>query len=179
MSENQPIPEKEDILKTILPIVDSGGFLEKEHIDQLKELFLEDRVVSKDEAELLFYIKNKTEDSENMELMHPGPEKIPGFKDLFVQALTSYILFTGNTPGSLDTIEFIWLSDHIDEDYNFDYMERELLINIALKAETLPPNFYTLADQFEEKVVKQASLHSEDVSEHHKNFLSRLKSLLK
>lgn len=167
-----------EVLQDIVLLIQAGKLPTAEQIDELRQCLLKDRVVSAEEADLLFYIKNTAADKATMKLQHQGPSAIPGFSELFVEAITSNLLFTGETPGALDTLEFIWLSNHIRQDYNYDNLERELLINIAMKAENLPVNFHELTKKFADDLEENKQNLSDEECQNRLSFLDRLKSLL-
>ncbi len=116
------------------------GFIEKAKSDEpiedsdlqtLHALMIADHVVSREEADALFLIR----------VGRPELEDSETFQTLFVNALTSFLLYTGETPGSVDNIEWIWLSDRIGLDGEYTPLEKALVKNLALRAENLPANF--------------------------------------
>jgi hypothetical protein len=126
------------VLKAMRQKVENGDWPSDKDFKWVRGLITEDGQVSRDEAEALFTMKT----------MAGGRGVTAAFTDLFVQGLTSFLLFTGITPGSLDDKEWIWLSDHISTDGDYDELERALLTNIVQRAEKLPLNFPDLAEKF-------------------------------
>jgi len=167
-----------EALQEVVYLIQGGELPTEEQINALRTCLIKDRIVSTEEAEVLFYIKRQAEKMAIMRFKHQGYSAIPGFDSLFVDAITSNILFTGETPGVLDTIEFIWLSDHITEDYNYDSLERSLLLNIARKAEKLPANFHDLAKNFARHIKENETKPDATTLEDNMSFLDKLKSLL-
>ena len=96
--------------------VETGDWPSDKDFKWVRGLITEDGQVSKAEAEALFLMKT----------MAAGKQITPAFADLFVQGVTSFLLFTGVTQGSLDDREWIWLSDHISADGNYDELEQAL-----------------------------------------------------
>ncbi len=111
----------------------ADGVIDEAEVSAIKQSLLQDHKVTHEEASLLFDLKDF---AENMEY---GPE----FRDLFVNALTSYLLFTGSSPGTLDTVELVWLQERIKNDAQFSDLEKALLYNLKLKATELPVNFHS------------------------------------
>jgi len=122
-------------LQEIIGLVQGGTMPSPAQIDAIQSYLIADRVVSKNEAELMFYLKRE----------FPAIMDVDGFADLFVNGITSFLLYTGETPGALDNIEYIWLQGHFAEDHQFDDFEKRLFINLASRAEDAPANFHELA----------------------------------
>lgn len=133
------------------------------NVAKLKAMMNEDYQVSKEEADALFNIARNNE----------GMAKREDFQEIFVQAITSYLLYRGKTPGSVDAIEWIWLSDQIASDYDFSDLEKQLLANVALLAETLPANFNDTVANFEKHIEEH---QIDDVET--KSLLEKLKSFV-
>jgi hypothetical protein len=54
------------------------------------------------------------------------------------------------SPGFLDDYEWTWLKSMIGEDQELDDLEMRLLLNIAEEATSIPEDFDTFAQSFEE-----------------------------
>lgn len=133
----------------------------EDQLRRVREYIAEDKSVSRKEAEDLFHLKNK----------FPELHDVDGFKDLFVEAITSHVLYTGETAGALGRIEEMWLSDNIARDFAFDDLEEALLMNIALEAVKLPPNFHDMIRRFEQ-------MPEESPIKKKKPFFDKLKGLV-
>jgi hypothetical protein len=80
--------------------------------------------ISRTEAEFLFELNDAT----------AGRANDPGWRDLFVKAVTMYLLFSGDTPDRIDEPEAHWLLTRINGNGRSCDNERELLA--YLKKET-------------------------------------------
>lgn len=130
---------KTEPLKDLARFVAQGVIPNAEEIAALRKALLEDHVVDREEADMLFNIKHKVD----------GIERAVGFTDLFIDAITSHLLYTGETPGVLDNIEYLWLEGQfIDKRDHFDPLDKALLTNIKMKAESVPANFTDLMAKF-------------------------------
>ncbi|MCB1782585.1 MAG: hypothetical protein KDI13_01180 [Alphaproteobacteria bacterium] len=92
----------------------------------------EDGIVDEKEASFLFDIQERID----------GIAAEEGFHDLFVNALTSYLLFDKDAPGTLSTTQFVWLKEHVTADHLYTSLESDLIKNLIVEAETLPPGFH-------------------------------------
>ena len=100
-------------------------------LTMLKDMIVEDGSIDNNEASLIFEIQDNF-------VNKPYSD---AFADFFVNGITSFLLYSGETPGSLDTKEWIWLLDQIAEDGHYTDLEKALLKNIAMKAENVPEDF--------------------------------------
>jgi hypothetical protein len=107
-------------------------------IKRIKNSISADYRVSKEEADLLFSLKDAVP-----EIIHTE-----GFDELFVNGIISFLLYTGETKGSLDNLEYIWLKDHFTADHAYDYLEKKLLTKLIDRAEEVPANLHTLVKKF-------------------------------
>jgi hypothetical protein len=73
--------------------------------------------ISRTEAEFLFELNDATS----------GAPNAPAWRELFVKAITMYLLFAGESPDRVDEAEAHWLIAHIDADKAPDGNERALL----------------------------------------------------
>ena len=130
---------KTEPLKDLARFVAQGVIPNAKEIAALRKALLEDRVVDREEADMLFHIKHQVK----------GIDGVTEFHDLFVDAITSHLLYTGETPGILDNIEFLWLENQFSDKHDrFDALDKALLTNIEMKAESVPVNFADLAAKF-------------------------------
>lgn len=122
-----------ELKNLVAEMVESKRFNEKK-LTEIKSLITDDRRVSLTEASLIIDLKNAYE----------GSDYPQSFFDFYVDGITSFLLYSGNTPGSLDTEELVWLRARLSEDGVLSDIEKALLKNIALRAETLPHDFHSL-----------------------------------
>ena len=120
-----------DILKTLAKNVMEDHEIDTGEIAALKAMIIEDGAVDNHEASQIFELQEHFASSPYSE----------AFAEFFIDGITSFLLYSGETPGSLDTQEWIWLLDQIADDGRYTELEKALLRNIAMKAENLPENF--------------------------------------
>jgi len=111
---------KEDVLKD--GIIDAGEVLE------MHGILFDDGKIDIEEAEMLFEINDAVS----------GKENHASWQDLFVKALTSYVLDDEDSRYEIDEIEAKWLYDHIKSDGAIDANERKLLINLIDNSKNFP-----------------------------------------
>jgi len=121
-------------LKNLVDEIVENKHFNEENLAEIKDLITRDRKVSLTEASLIVDLKNAFE----------GSDYPQSFFDFYVDGITSFLLYSGNTPGSLDTEELVWLRARLSEDGTLSDIEKALLKNIALRAEGLPHDFHSL-----------------------------------
>lgn len=90
-----------------------------------------DGVIDREEADFLFAVNDAVS----------GRKNAPGWKKLFVEALTDYVLCDEVSPGVVDDKEAAYLIKKIQGDKQVDEVELALLVNITAKAKGTPPKF--------------------------------------
>jgi len=100
------------------------GIIDSDEVVALKAAIYEDGVIDTEEAAVLFELADATE----------GNENDSSWDDLFVEALSDYVLADENTPGVVDPAEAAFLISHIEGDGIISDLERKLLANIKAKA---------------------------------------------
>jgi len=85
--------------------------------------------IGRAEAEFLFDLDNATSSARND----------PAWRDLFVKAITMYLLFAGPSPEQVCEAEATWLLEHIDADRHDRDNERALLAYLRQEAQALHP----------------------------------------
>lgn len=131
-----------DHLKQIRSYFADGREPQDNELASIRRCLAADKVVTKEEAELLFELKDAYKSLENNAL----------FDDIFTDGVTSYVLYTGSTPGALEDLEWLWLEGQISADRDYEPIERELLLTIVQRAETLPPQFHALVYDLEKRL---------------------------
>lgn len=156
-------------IKSLIEKIKQDGAIDDQEVKLLKDAILSDCKVSDEDAYLLFELEDL--------LKEKGSCK--DFEELFVGAITSYLLNSGDSPGHLDVKEWVWLQDRISDDHKYSPEEHALLMNIALKAESLPPNFYEWVNHLERHLDDfGGDLDTLDYKDR-TSFLAELKSILK
>lgn len=112
----------------------ADGIIDAAEVKELKKILYADGVINKNEAEILFEINDAVS----------GKVNDTSWDDLFVEAITSYLLNDKNSPGEIDAEEAEWLFEKINGDGQIDGIEKNLLLNLKSKANSLPSNLESL-----------------------------------
>jgi len=115
----------EELVKSIL----ADGKIDVEEVKELRKALFSDGKIDGEEADALFELNDK------------ASEKCPEFKDLFVEAIKSYIL----EDGVIDDEEVDYLKEKITADGQIDENEKALLESLASEVE-LPEELADLLD---------------------------------
>jgi len=112
--------------------------------------------VSKNEADLMFDINDAV----------TGKDNSPGWKPLFVEAVTKHVLEDAATPGVVDVDECNYLIDRIGRDGIVDKTEMALLINVVSHAQSVPDalNEYIL-DSLKAAVLEDGVISAEECTQ--------------
>lgn len=94
--------------------------------------------ISQTEAEFLFELNRTT----------AGADNVPVWRDLFVKAITMYLLFGGPSPDQIDQPEAEWLVGQMRADQTNDPNERALLTYLQQEATSLHPALTPLCQRF-------------------------------
>lgn len=94
--------------------------------------------ISQTEAEFLFELNRTT----------AGADNVPAWRDLFVKAITMYLLFGGPSPDLIDQPEAEWLLGQMRADQANDANERALLTYLQQEATSLHPALMPLCQRF-------------------------------
>ncbi len=156
-------------LQKLMEKVEQDGALDQQEVKLIKDEIVRDRVVSHEEAALLFKLENMTREERASD----------DFSSMFVNGITSYLLYTGETQGRLDDKEWIWLQDRISENHSYSLLERTLLQNLVYKAEDLPENFYDWVNDMETHYRDFKDDKDPKVFEVGTSFVNELKAILK
>jgi len=157
------------ILEIIAKGVQCDGVLNQEELAVLKETLLQDRVVDAREASLLFDIQKHLKANEQAD---------ETFYNLFVHGVTSYLINSDDAPGTLSAQQFAWLQERISEDHLYTELESDLLRNLVVEAETLPPNFHEWLRHLEIHLKDFEGDLDELEYEQRTSFMAELKALI-
>lgn len=116
-------------LRELVTRVIEDGVVDTEEVTEIRGVIYADTVIDTDEATALFEINNAV----------TGNDNAPEWDDLFVEALTDYVLQDEVSPGSVDSEEAAFLIDQIGADGQTDALETRLLENIQAKATSIDP----------------------------------------
>jgi hypothetical protein len=106
----------------------ADGIIDSDEVKTIKKVIYEDGKIDKDEADFLFELNDAVS----------GKDNAPEWKDLFVDAITAFVLEDEVSPNEIDDDEAEYLYDQIKGDGQVDDIERALLENIKAKAKNFP-----------------------------------------
>ena len=112
----------------------ADGIIDYEEVKTIKAVLYEDGKIDKDEADFLFELNDAVS----------GKENAPEWKDLFVDAITAFVLEDEVSPNEIDEDEAEYLYNRIKGDDQVDDIERALLENIKAKAKSFPEKLASL-----------------------------------
>lgn len=106
----------------------ADGIIDSEEVKTIKSVIYEDGKIDKDEADFLFELNDAVS----------GKDNAPEWKNLFVDAITAFVLEDEVSPNEIDDDEAEYLYNQIKGDGQVDDIERALLENIKAKAKNFP-----------------------------------------
>lgn len=106
----------------------ADGIIDAAEVKTIKEAIYEDGKIDKEEAEFLFDINDAVSEKENA----------PEWKELFINAITSFMLEDETSPNEIDDDEAKYLYEKIKGDGQVDELERALLENLKAKSNNFP-----------------------------------------
>ena len=112
----------------------ADGIIDSEEVKTIKAVIYEDGKIDKDEADFLFELNDAVS----------GKENAPEWKDLFVDAITAFVLEDEVSPNEIAEDEAEYLYNQIKGDGQVDDIERALLENIKAKAKSFPAKLASL-----------------------------------
>lgn len=128
-------------LHDILREVAEDGRVDDDEIRAIQARLLDDGEITQDEAEFLFNLNDYIGENELNTTDYP---------EFFLEAIASFLLNDPLSPGRLDDDEWFWLKAMIAEDMELSDLEAQLLVEIAERATSLPPDFDDFAHNFED-----------------------------
>ena len=112
----------------------SDGIIDIEEVETIKHKIYEDGKIDREEANFLFELKDAV----------TGKDNAPEWKELFIDAITAYVLEDEMSPDVIDEDEADYLYEQINGDGQIDDTERALLENIKAKAKNFPEKLASL-----------------------------------
>ncbi len=106
----------------------ADGIIDANEVAELERVLFADGKIDLEEANILFDINNVVS----------GKNNAVSWNNLFIRAISSYLLDDENTPGLIDEDEAEWLYNKIKGDGKIDALERELLIKLKSNAKNFP-----------------------------------------
>ena len=111
-------------LRALEKKVVADGIVDAEEVAKIRERLYADNVIDREEADFLFAVNDRVS----------GNANDPGWKGLFVDALTAHVLEDEVSPGEVDDDETDYLISKIEADGKVDDVELALLVNIVSAA---------------------------------------------
>lgn len=112
----------------------SDGIIDVEEVETIKHKIYEDGKIDREEANFLFELNDAV----------TGKDNAPEWKELFIDAITAYVLEDEMSPDVIDEDEADYLYEQINGDGQIDDTERALLENIKAKAKNFPDKLASL-----------------------------------
>ena len=112
----------------------SDGIIDVEEVETIKHKIYEDGKIDREEANFLFELNDAV----------TGKDNAPEWKELFIDAITAYVLEDEISPDVIDEDEADYLYKQINGDGQIDDTERALLENIKAKAKNFPEKLASL-----------------------------------
>lgn len=106
----------------------ADGIIDANEVKELESVLFTNGIIDADEAKLLFELNDAVSEKDNDS----------SWSDLFVKAISSYVLEDENSKGNIDEQEAKWLYDNIKGDGQIDEIERKLLNNLKSKSSNFP-----------------------------------------
>lgn len=119
---NAPLSE---LVKDIV----ADGVVDADEVKGIRARIYADGVIDKEEADFLFEINDAVS----------GKANDAGWKDLFVEAISKYVLEDEVSPNVIDDDEADYLVQKIQGDGQVDDVEKALIDNIRAKAISVSP----------------------------------------
>ena len=110
----------DDLAKDII----EDGIVDADEVKGMRERLYADGIIDREEADFLFSINDAVS----------GNDNDPGWKELFVEALTKHVLEDEVSPDEVDEDEAKYLIAKIQADGKVDEIELALLVNIIASA---------------------------------------------
>jgi uncharacterized membrane protein YebE (DUF533 family) len=121
-------------LETLKNEILADGIIDAAEVAEVREVLFADGSIETEEAEFLFEINNAVSGNQN----HPS------WSDLFIEAISSYLLDDAKSQGEIDADEAEWLFEKINGDGMIDELERTLLLNLKSKVKSFPSKLESL-----------------------------------
>jgi len=110
------------------------GIIDADEVNEIREVLFADGKIDKEEAEFLFELNDAVS----------GHNNHSSWKDLMVEAVSSFVLDDEESPNEIDDEEADWLIAKVQGDGQIDEIERAILDNIKKKAVKVSPKLHVL-----------------------------------
>jgi hypothetical protein len=115
----------------------ADGIIDAEEVRELDIVLFADGRIDTAEAEFLFELNNAVS----------GKDNHSSWQDLFIKAISSFLLEDDRSAEEIDTEEAEWLYRKIKGDGAIDDVEKALLIHLKKMSKNFPANLASLLDQ--------------------------------
>lgn len=113
-----------ELKKSIL----ADGVIDEQEVKQLREVLYADGIIDKEEADFIFELNDAVS----------GKANHSSWEQLFIEAISSFLLEDETSPGVVDEDEAKWLLTKIQGDGKLDEIEIALVENLKTKAIQIP-----------------------------------------
>jgi len=120
----------EELKKDIL----ADGVIDAGEVKELEAVLYEDGVIDQEEADFLFELNDAVS----------GKDNDSSWTDLFVKAISSFVLDDEGSKGEIDADEAAYLAKQIEGDGQIDATELALLNHLKQATGSLPENLENL-----------------------------------
>jgi len=110
------------------------GVIDLPEVELIRTVIYADGVIDREEADFLFDLNDAVSDKVNA----------TEWGDLFVKAITEFLLHDEDSPGEIDPEEAAWLYDKIGADGKVDDLEIRLLNELRDSAKAFPESLKAL-----------------------------------
>ncbi|MBE7648257.1 TerB family tellurite resistance protein [Tenacibaculum finnmarkense] len=104
------------------------GIIDATEVKEIETVIYADGTIDKEEADFLFELNDGVS----------GKENDASWKDLFVKAISSFVLDDEESNGEIDADETAYLVGKIQGDGTIDLVEEALLVNLKSNLGSLP-----------------------------------------
>lgn len=141
-------------LKQLLRDVAADGVVDAAEVAVLRKRLYADGKIDREEADFLFALNDAVGNAKNA----------PGWRRLFVAALTDFVLGDKASAGEVDDMEAAYLIRKIRGNRVVDAAELALLVNISARAKATPPRFqrFVLAS-LKEAILRDGVVDADEV----------------
>ncbi len=120
----------ESLKKEIL----EDSIIDNAEVIKIESIIFEDGKIDKEEADFLFELNDAVS----------GNDNDTSWKDLFVKAISSFVLDDDGSNGAIDADEEKYLFEKIQGDGTIDLIEKELLVHLKSRVGNLPKSLENL-----------------------------------
>lgn len=106
----------------------ADGIIDAIEVKELKAVLYADGIIDAEEADFLFELNDAVS----------GKENDVTWKELFVEAISSFLLEDDISKGEIDKDEAKWLLDKLQNDGKIDDIEMELLTHLKKNTSNFP-----------------------------------------